>query len=98
MQSIFELVKSEVTAKEAARHYGLRFDRYGNRAFCPWHDDGKHPALAFYDDGGCYCFVCNRGGDAIALTAQLLGLGQYEAAKRLADDFNINIRKKQRYC
>lgn len=88
MASIFEKVKSQVTAKQAAKFYGLPFDRTGNRAFCPWHDDGKHAALAFYDDGS-YCFACNRGGDSIALTAQILSLSQYEAAQRLALDFGI---------
>jgi len=94
MPSIFELVKNRVSAREAAKFYGLRFDRTGNRAFCPWHDDGKHPALAFYDDG-CFCFACNRGGDSVALTAQILGLSQYEAAKRLASDFRIDVKRRR---
>ena len=93
MGSIFEIVKSQVSAREAAKVYGLPFDRTGNRAFCPWHDDGKHAALAFYNDG-CYCFACNRGGDSIALTAQILGLTQYEAAKQLAKDFRIDVKHK----
>jgi len=93
MASIFEIVKSQVTAKQAAKFYGLPFDRTGNRAFCPWHDDGKHAALAFYDDG-CYCFACGCGGDSIALTARILGLKQYEAAKQLAKDFRIDVKHK----
>lgn len=93
MASIFKIVKSQVSAKQAAQLYGLEFDRTGNRAFCPWHDDGKHPALAFYDDG-CYCHSCHCGGDSIALTAQILGLSQYEAAQRLALDFGIDVKHK----
>lgn len=91
MASIFEIVKSQVSARDAAVLYGLPFNRTGNRAFCPWHDDGKHAALAFYSDG-CYCHSCNRGGDSIALTAQILGLSQIEAARQLADDFRIAVR------
>ncbi len=93
MGSIFEIVKREVTAKQAAQFYGLPFDRTGNRAYCPWHDDGQHAALAFYSDGA-YCFACGCGGDCVAVTAQILGLTQYEAAKQLAKDFRIDVKHK----
>jgi hypothetical protein len=48
-----------------------------------------------------YCFGCGETGDAIDLTAHLLGLRPKEAALQLAADFNIptepdSIRKKLR--
>jgi DNA primase len=48
-----------------------------------------------------FCFGCGATGDAIDLTAKLLGLRPKEAALRLAADFNIptepdSIRKKLR--
>ena len=88
--TLYELVQSEITARQAAQLYGIRFARNG-RAFCPWHDDGKHPALAFYDnDRRCYCFVCHNGGDCISLTSHLLGVSYYEAARQLQKDFNLS--------
>lgn len=86
--TVFELVRREVTAESAARLYGLRFGRSG-RAVCPWHDDHK-PDLRFYDNGTCYCFACHAGGDATALTAQVLGLAPVEAADRLRQDFHLD--------
>lgn len=86
---LFEAIRENVTAREAASFYGLRFR--GNRAFCPWHDDGKHPALAFYGNGTCYCHSCHKGGDSIALTAQLFGLSMKEAAQKLNDDFRLGL-------
>ena len=68
--------------------YGLPFGRHG-RARCPWHDDHK-PDLKFYDNGTCYCFACHAGGDATALTAQILGMTQLEAAERLREDFHLD--------
>lgn len=86
--TIFELIRAEIPAEAAARLYGLRFDRRG-RAFCVWHDDGRHAALAFYGER-CYCHSCHQGGDATALTAQLLGLSMKEAAERLRQDFHLD--------
>ena len=89
--NIYELIESEVTAKQAGRLYGLRFDRNGKRAFCPWHNDGKHPALAFFnDDKQCYCHVCHNGGNAVTLVAELLGVRNGEAAQQIIKDFNLN--------
>ena len=38
-----------------------------------------------------HCFACGVGGDAIDFTARLFGLSQYEAAKRLIEDFRLDI-------
>ena len=83
---LFEIAH-EISAKDAAIAAGLRFD--GKKAFCVWHDDGKHPALHFFPDGKCFCFVCQRGGDAIDLYAQIYGLRPVKAAAKLANDFGI---------
>lgn len=85
--SLFERLRGEISALDAARRYGLEFDR-NKRARCPWHND-HHPDLRFYPDGMCYCFVCHQSADSVALTAQIFGLSQIDAAKQLAHDFNI---------
>ena len=87
--TIFEQIRQEVTAKQAAAMYGLRIDRSG-RGFCPWHDDGRHAALQFFDDGHCYCHSCHQHGDATALVAQMLGVGAKEAAEQIRRDFALN--------
>ena len=87
--TVFELVRQEITAKQAAELYGLKFDRTG-RGFCPWHDDGRHAALQFFADGGCYCHSCHAYGDAIDITAAMLGLRPKSAARLLYKDFNLN--------
>ncbi|MBR4206441.1 MAG: DNA primase [Clostridia bacterium] len=84
--TIFDKVKSAVSVKDAADRYGLEFDRKG-MARCPFHDD-HHPSLKLNEDY-YYCFGCGEHGDAIALTAGLLGLKPGEAARRMAEDFGI---------
>ena len=87
--SLIEAVSEAVTARQAAELYGLKFDRRGNKAICPWHSD-RHPSLSFKGKK-CKCFACNSGGDAVDLTAQVLGVPLAEAAKRLQRDFGIGV-------
>ena len=68
----------------AAERYGLDVGRSG-MARCIFHDD-RHPSMKLYDDH-FHCFGCGEHGDVIDLAARLLGLSNYEAARRLAYDF-----------
>ena len=86
--TLFESIKAHVSAHDAAEAYGLRFR--GKRAQCPWHDD-RHPDLAFYEDGTCYCHACHHGGDAVALTARIFGLSMLEAARKINADFALGL-------
>ena len=90
MKNIFEIVKSAVTPRQAAEAYGLTVSR-GDMACCPFHND-KTPSMKLYEDH-FYCFGCGATGDVVTLTGQLLGLGPYEAAKRLARDFGLDPDK-----
>lgn len=89
MTNVFDVVKANVTAKEAAERYGLKFGRNG-RAVCPWHRD-THPDLTFYKNGSCYCFACHNGGDAASLTQQLFNLSPMDAVKKLNIDFKLHL-------
>lgn len=83
--SLFKEVKAAVTARQAAERYGLKVNRAG-MACCPFHDD-RNPSMKL--DDRFYCFGCGATGDAVDLTARLLGLTSKEAALQLASDFGI---------
>ena len=85
MNSLFTQIKSQVTARQAAERYGVPVSRSG-MARCIFHDD-RHPSMKV--DEHFYCFSCHATGDVIDFTAKLFGLSPYEAAKKLADDFDI---------
>lgn len=90
MGVLFDLIREQVTARQAAEFYGMSINRYG-KALCPWHDDHK-PSLSFDPrTGRCKCFSCNRGGGAVDLVAALLGCSPLEAAQRINDDFRLGI-------
>ena len=85
MSLLFTQVKSQVTALQAAERYGVSVNRSG-MACCPFHDD-RHPSMKI--DERFYCFGCHTTGDVIDFTAKLFNLSLYDAAKKLAADFNI---------
>ena len=83
--NLFKEVKAAVTARQAAECYGIKVNRAG-MACCPFHDD-RNPSMKL--DDRFYCFGCGATGDAVDLTARLLGLTPKEAALQLASDFGI---------
>ena len=85
--NLFETVKSAVTVKQAAEYYGYKVNR-SDMICCPFHDD-RHPSMKLNKDY-FYCFGCGATGDVIDFVARLFGLSSYEAAKKLAYDFDID--------
>ena len=85
MSLLFNRVKSQVTTRQAAERYGVQVNHSG-MACCPFHDD-RHPSMKI--DERFYCFGCHTTGDVIDFTARLFSLSLYDAAKKLANDFNI---------
>ena len=84
-ESVFEVVKQSVTAREAAEHYGIAVGR-GGMACCPFHDD-RHPSMKV--DTRFHCFGCGADGDVIDFTARFYDLSPKEAAEKLALDFGL---------
>ena len=85
--NLYQAVKGTVQPRMAAEHYGLKVNHNGMTC-CPFHDD-RHPSLKLNEDY-YYCFGCQAHGDVIDITARLLGVSNYEAAKQLASDFKIS--------
>lgn len=85
--NIFQTVKENVTARQAAEQYGLKINRNG-MICCPFHDD-RHPSMKV-DKGFC-CFACGAKGNVITFVADFFHLAPLEAAKKLAEDFQIPI-------
>lgn len=92
--NIFETVKNEVIARQAAEQYGIAVNRQG-MAKCPFHDD-KHPSMKL--DKRFHCFGCGEDGDVIDFVGKLFGLSPKDAANKIMGDFGIGapnrIKKK----
>jgi len=85
---VFREARERVTAQDAARHYGLTFDRKG-WAVCPFHAD-QHPSMSF-KNGRFRCWACNASGDSIDFTAKLFGLEPLAAVERMNADFMLGL-------
>ena len=87
MSSVFEAVKAAVPVREAAEKYGLEVN-FGGMVRCPFHEDHT-PSMKLYEDH-FYCFGCGKHGDVVNLTAELFCIPPYDAACKLADDFDVD--------
>ena len=83
--NIFQRVKQSVTTRQAASFYGLKVGR-NDMCLCPFHDD-RNPSMKV--DARFHCFACNADGDVIDFVSRLFNCSLYEAATKLAADFNI---------
>lgn len=88
--TIFEAVKSTVTPRMAAVHFGLSVSRNG-MVCCPFHDD-RHPSMKLNEDY-FYCFGCGAKGDVIEFTSKLFGITALAAAQKLSADFTVQPNK-----
>lgn len=84
----FRETRERVSAEDAARHYGLTFDRRG-WTICPFHNDHK-PSMSFRN-GRYRCWACNAFGDSIDFVGRLLGLEPIAAVERLNADFSLGL-------
>jgi len=85
--NIFKEVKTAVTCREAAEHYGFHVSRNGMMR-CPFHED-RTPSMKV--DRNYICFGCHEKGDVIHFIEKLFNLRPYEAACRLKEDFHLTI-------
>ena len=60
-KSIFEAVKTNITARQIAEKYGIAINRNG-LCRCPFHND-RIPSMKI--DKNFYCFGCGEKGDRI---------------------------------
>ena len=91
MSNIFKSVKSAISTRTAAEFYGFHVNRNGMMC-CPFHDD-KHPSMKV--DDRYYCFGCQETGDVIDFVSKVFKIPPYEAAKKLAQDFSIDLKNSE---
>ena len=91
--NIFEVVRQNVSARQAAEHYGIKVNRHG-MACCPFHND-KTPSLKL--DRRYYCFGCGEKGDAVDFASGYFGLSSLDSAKKVCNDFGLDYERESSY-
>ncbi len=70
-----------------AKFYGIEVNG-GGFTSCLFHAE-RTPSLKLYTDH-FYCFGCGKSGDVVALIAEKFNVSQFESAKMIMSDFNLN--------
>lgn len=93
MESIFDKVKERVTIQEVVERIGnLHLNRSG-KTQCPFHKE-KTPSFSIKKQENIFkCFGCGESGDAINFVAKLKQIEPFDAAKLIADTFNISYEE-----
>jgi DNA primase len=88
----FEGIKSRVSISDILAHYANVPNRVRYRIACPIHNgDGLN--FSVDDDLGLYhCFTCGAAGDCISLYAALENLSNADAARKLSQDYQIEMK------
>jgi DNA primase len=83
-----DTVKREVSMEDAARFYGLTFNRAGF-SNCPFHAE-KTPSFKIHNNKG-KCFGCGWSGDVIAFVGDMFKLDFPGTIRKLNDDFGLSL-------
>lgn len=78
----------QLSCEEVAVRLGIEVNRH--RALCFIHED-HHPSLAFFgaERNSWFCFVCNKGGNAIDLVKEKTGWSFTDSCVWLCNQFGI---------
>lgn len=88
--NVFAVLTDTLTMRAVAEHYGFAVNRSGFMC-CPFHSE-KTSSLKVYDGSrGWWCFGCHIGGSIVDFIAHLFSLSSIDAAKKLSEDFNLNL-------
>ena len=83
-----EAIKRSVKMEDAARFYGLTFNRAGF-AVCPFHQE-KTASFKVHNGKG-HCFGCGWQGSVIDFVMQMFGLDFPGALRKLNSDFGLAL-------
>lgn len=87
----FKTLAESIDIQDVARSIGLAPKKSGNelRAPCPACNTDDHRALAIMPESNSYrCYAAPVSGDCISLYAHINGVGMYQAAKALQEQFS----------
>ena len=88
----FDFIKSEIDIMELIDQYDdLEPISNNNMMLCPFHSENT-PSLHIYEmSNSWYCFGCGKGGSIIDFVMEKEDLTNFQALKRIAEMFNIEM-------
>jgi DNA primase len=92
----FEKIREHLDIVEVVSQYvNLKRSGVNFTALCPFHTE-KTPSFIVSPQKQIYhCFGCGKGGDVIKFVGEINGLDYYDAAVKLAKDYNLEFDFKE---
>jgi len=90
--SIFDEIRNQLDIVEVISEY-LPLKRVGNSysSRCPFHPDSTPSFYVSPSKQIWKCFGCGKGGDVIKFVAEYENISYFDAAKLLAEKYNLNV-------
>ena len=83
----YQKLKEKVSVRDYAESIGYEISGNG-MIRCPFHND-RTPSMKI-DESHYHCFGCGAHGDVIGFVAELYGISNCAAAKRIMDEFGLD--------
>ncbi len=85
-------IREQVDIVDVVSNY-LTLKRTGSnfRALCPFHDEKTPSFFVSPSKQLFHCFGCGKGGDLIKFVSEIEGINYFEAAVKIAKEYNIQI-------
>ena len=90
MIDLADQVKSLVTIREVAEHYGFHPNRAGYIC-CPFHNEKTASLKLYPNERGWCCFGCHAGGTVIDFVMKLFDIPFRQAILRINADFALGL-------
>lgn len=94
MDNIFESVKSQVGIVDLLDRYGIQLDT-NHKANCPFHNEKTGSFSVDVERNYFKCFGCGESGDIIDFVSKYKDIEKLDAAKLIAEMYNINVGNAQ---
>lgn len=92
MSDIFEKVKDQVKIADVVERFGVKLNSR-DKGLCPFHRE-KTPSFSVDRKTNIFtCFGCGETGDVIKFVEKIKEVEPYDAAKFLAEMFNITVEE-----
>lgn len=93
MNLMYDQISDRIKMRDVISMYVCRVDGASGRIQCPIHNG--HDKNFSYAPEVWHCWSCGAKGNVITFVAQLYGISNYEAVKKIDSDFNLNIVGKK---
>ena len=89
---MYNEIKQSLSITQVLEYYGIKLD-YHNKALCPIHNEKVKSFKVYPNRNRFKCFSCLAAGSIIDFVIQYFKINNFEACKKLDEDFNLNLFK-----